>query len=50
MELQHYEANSASMANQDIEKPSSAMPTNTRLQVAVAADSEEVSIYIYIKW
>lgn len=44
VELQHYEANSASMANQDIEKPSSTMPTNTRLQVAVAADSEEVSI------
>lgn len=42
VELQHYEANAASF-NQEPEMSNTAMPTNTRLQVAVAADTEEVN-------
>ncbi|XP_034835335.1 BBSome complex member BBS2-like [Maniola hyperantus] len=48
VELQHYEANSSSTASQDIEKPPTAMPTNTRLQVAVAADSEENCLQLVV--
>ncbi|XP_023939946.2 Bardet-Biedl syndrome 2 protein homolog [Bicyclus anynana] len=48
VELQHYEANSSSTANDDIERPSTAMPTNTRLQVAIAADSEENCLQLVI--
>ncbi|OWR55363.1 putative Bbs2 protein [Danaus plexippus plexippus] len=40
IELQHYEGNAAN-TSLDIDRPDSAMPTNTRLQVAVAADTEE---------
>lgn len=43
VELQHYEANVANV-NHDQERTSTTMPTNTRLQLAVAPDSEEVSI------
>lgn len=44
VELQHYEANSANV-NTSLEvgdRPATAMPTNTRLHVAITADSEEV--------
>ncbi|XP_045452296.1 Bardet-Biedl syndrome 2 protein homolog [Melitaea cinxia] len=40
VELQHYEANVANV-NHDQERSSTTIPTNTRLQVAVAPDSEE---------
>lgn len=42
VELQHYEANAANV-NSDYEQATTAMPTNTRLQVAVATDLENVS-------
>lgn len=47
VELQHYEANAASgNANVDsLERPASAMPTNTRLQVAVLHTADEVSTH-----
>lgn len=44
VELQHYEANAAS-SNTSLEEPehgSTAMPTNTRLQVAVNPSMEDV--------
>ncbi|XP_072942598.1 BBSome complex member BBS2-like [Epargyreus clarus] len=43
VELQHYEANAANL-NTSLEvgdRPATAMPTNTRLHVAITADSEE---------
>ena len=44
VELQHYEANVAagSFSLESTEVPATAMPTNTRLQVAVTAVFEEV--------
>lgn len=44
VELQHYEANAASgnVNVESLERPASAMPTNTRLQVAVLHTPEEV--------
>lgn len=44
VELQHYEANasSGSLAPESMERPGTAMPTNTRLQVAVTNSLEEV--------
>ncbi|CAH2242280.1 jg25202 [Pararge aegeria aegeria] len=48
VELQHYEANSSSLTNKDMERPSTAMPTNTRLQVAIAADSEEKCLQLVV--
>lgn len=44
VELQHYEANAAtgSASLESPERGSTAMPTNTRLQVAVSASPEEV--------
>lgn len=42
LELQHYEANAASALNTDVEIPSNAMPTNTKLQVAVLPSCEQV--------
>lgn len=46
MELQHYEANATSgVPSLEVnERPQSAMPTNTRLQVGVAALSNEVGM------
>jgi hypothetical protein len=45
MELQHYEANALSnnASLEETERPSTAMPTNTRLQVAVNASPDEVN-------
>ncbi|XP_022128465.2 Bardet-Biedl syndrome 2 protein isoform X1 [Pieris rapae] len=50
VELQHYEANAAvDNSNADLgHKPSSAMPTNTRLQVAVTTDCDEGCIQLAI--
>lgn len=56
VELQHYEANAAtnSMNNLDsLGRPGTAMPTNTRLQVAVVPDNDEVAtikilVYTYL--
>ena len=44
VELQHYEANAAngSVSAESLERPASAMPTNTRLQVAVLHTPDEV--------
>lgn len=44
VELQHYEANAASnsVSMESLEKPSSAMPTNTRLHVALIHALDEV--------
>lgn len=44
VELQHYEANAASgsLTLDSLDRPSTAMPTNTRLQVAVTTDLDEV--------
>ncbi|XP_038211114.1 Bardet-Biedl syndrome 2 protein-like [Zerene cesonia] len=47
VELQHYEANTVS-DSLEASRPSSAMPTNTRLQVAVTADTEEGCIQLPI--
>ncbi|XP_050674722.1 Bardet-Biedl syndrome 2 protein-like [Leptidea sinapis] len=47
VELQHYEANAASDADV-IERPSCAMPTNTRLQLAVQPDTDECCIQLAI--
>ncbi|CAK1550736.1 unnamed protein product [Leptosia nina] len=50
VELQHYEANSTSENSTfDIgHRPSSAMPTNTRLQVAITTNTEEGCIQLAI--
>lgn len=44
VELQHYEANAASgsASVESLERPASAMPTNTRLQVAILHAADEV--------
>ena len=44
VELQHYEANAANGSTnvESLERPASAMPTNTRLQVAVLHTPDEV--------
>ncbi|CAG4987044.1 unnamed protein product [Colias eurytheme] len=47
VELQHYEANTVS-DSLEASRPSSAMPTNTRLQVAVTADTQEGCIQLPI--
>lgn len=46
VELQHYEANAASGSTsiETLERPATAMPTNTRLQVAVVHSADEVTI------
>ncbi|KAJ0174267.1 hypothetical protein K1T71_010413 [Dendrolimus kikuchii] len=41
VELQHNEANAASATSTDPEKPATAMPTNTKLQVAVVPSCEQ---------
>lgn len=50
VELQHYEANAASgsVSLDNLERPASAMPTNTRLQVAILHSPEEVIILFRI--
>ncbi|KAL4704240.1 hypothetical protein ACJJTC_016258 [Scirpophaga incertulas] len=50
MELQHYEANAASsvFSLDEDERPSTAMPTNTRLQVAVNASPEDQCLELTI--
>lgn len=47
VELQHYEANAASGSGslEAVDRPATAMPTNTRLQVAISASPEEVGPY-----
>ncbi|XP_047536054.1 Bardet-Biedl syndrome 2 protein homolog [Vanessa atalanta] len=47
VELQHYEANASSM-NLDLERSTTAMPTSTKLQVAVAADTDEGCLQLAI--
>lgn len=47
-ELQHYEANAATSSLETVDRPRSAMPTNTRLQVGVAALSEEVFMILHL--
>lgn len=47
VEMQHYESNAAS---EDLEeRPATAMPTNTRLQVAVTPNVDEVMIALWLK-
>ncbi|XP_041984812.1 Bardet-Biedl syndrome 2 protein-like [Aricia agestis] len=49
VEMQHYEANaSSSHLNLEVDRPPTAMPTNTRLQVAVAPDVEEGTLELAI--
>ncbi|XP_049876587.1 Bardet-Biedl syndrome 2 protein homolog [Pectinophora gossypiella] len=48
VELQHYEANASSATNSLDERPATAMPTNTRLQVAVTPVPDEGSLGLAI--
>ncbi|XP_037294953.1 Bardet-Biedl syndrome 2 protein homolog isoform X2 [Manduca sexta] len=49
VELQHYEANAANASNaDDVERPATAMPTNTRLQVIVLHAPEENGLQLAI--
>lgn len=52
VELQHYEANASTNhagrdSSLDSVRPTTAMPTNTRLQVAVVPTADEVSLRLY---
>lgn len=54
VELQHYEANAGNHSSHNsldsVTRPTTAMPTNTRLQVAVMPATDEVHMLQYRSW